>query len=219
MMENAMEPKRAGRYRRVSHRDEELENQSKDTADMIARLGLVLDPRYDYSDMGTAWSQRPRLPQRDRLLRDAGAGLLKGATVVIWAADRISRDPVDLLALLRSLKIAGVRLVSVKEPWLDSGGPFGELLAFLAGWAAGMESSRKSERVKAALARKRAAGERLGRPPKPIDWALLDRMKGEGFGLRRIARALDVSVGTVHQRLKDRGTFPETTDPAERPTV
>jgi DNA invertase Pin-like site-specific DNA recombinase len=203
----------AARYRRVSHSSEELANQSKDTLDLMARLGLELDPRYDTTDVGSAWSERPRLPQRDRLLRDAEAGLLKGYTLVVWAADRVSRDPMDLLGLLRRIKAAGVRLVSCREPWLDSGGPFGEVMVFLAGWAAGMESARKSERVKAAFARKRAAGERLGRKPKAIDWELLNDMKAHGFGLRRIAKALDVSVGTVHKALKTRRTVSETPRP------
>jgi DNA invertase Pin-like site-specific DNA recombinase len=210
---------RAARYRRVSHPTEEIENQSKDTLDLISQLGLELDPRYDCTDTGSAWSEHPRLPQRDRLLRDAEAGLLKGYTLVVWAADRVSRDPVDLLALLRRLKVTGVRLVSCREPWLDSGGPFGEVMVFLAGWAAGMESARKSERVKAAFARKRAAGERLGRKPKAIDWQLLERMRGEGFGLRRIAKALDVSIGTVHKALKLRKTIPETRAEPTRPAV
>ena len=115
----------------------------------------------------------------------------------------------DLLSLLRRLKAAGVRLVSCRETWLDSGGPFGEVMAFLAGWAAGMESARKSERVKAALARKRAAGERLGRTPLPIDWELLRELRARGFGVRRIAKALGVSVGTVHKRLKEPRAFSE----------
>jgi len=200
---------KACRYRRVSDPSEKIENQDRDTQDMIARLGLVLDPGYDYADVGSAWTQRPRLPQRERLLRDAEAGLLKGYTLVVWAADRISRDPVDLLQLLRRLRAAGVRLVSCREPWLDSGGPFGEVMAFLAGWAASMESARKSERVKAALARKRAAGERLGRKPVAIDWELLRDMRSRGFGVRRIAKALGVSVGTVHKRLKEPRAFLE----------
>lgn len=201
---------RAARYRRVSDKSEVMENQDGQTLNMISRLGLNLEPGYDYADVGSAWSQRPKLPQRDRLLRDAEAGLLRGVTLVVWAADRVSRDPVDLLALLRRLKAAGVRLVSCREPWLDSGGPFGEVMAFLAGWAASMESSRKSERVRAAFSRKRAAGERLGRKPKVIDWVLLQDMRTRGFGLRRIAKALDVSVGTVHKALKLHKPVPET---------
>jgi len=202
----------AARYRRVSDPSEKIQNQDKDTADMIARLTLELDPRYDCADTGSAWVERPRLPQRDRLLRDAEAGLLKGYTLVVWALDRIARKT-DLFEIVKRLKTSGVRLVSCKEPWADTDGPMGELLVFLAGWNAEQESARKSERVKAAFARKRAAGERLGRKPVTIDWRLLEEMRARGFGLRRIARALGCSIGTVHQRLKDRKTVSETLEP------
>lgn len=202
-------PTPAARYRRISDKSEVLENQDRDTLDMIARLDLTPDPAYDCSDVGSAWTERPKLPQRDRLLRDAEAGLLKGYVLVVWALDRIARKT-DLFSIVKRLKEAGVRLVSCKEPWADTEGPMGDLLVFLAGWIAEQESSRKSERVKAAFARKRAAGEPVGRKPKPIDWKLLDRMRSEGFGLRRVAKALGVSVGTVHKAVKNRRTLSET---------
>lgn len=206
---NEPKPLRAARYRRISDKSEVLANQDEQTLSMISRLGLSLEPGYDYADVGSAWSERPKLPQRDRLLRDAEAGLLKGTVLVVWALDRVARKT-DLLALVKRLKANGVRLVSCKEPWADTDGPMGDLLVFLAGWMAEQESSRKSERVKAAFALKKAAGERVGRRPKVIDWPLVDRMKAEGFGLRRIAKALGVSIGTVHSRIKERRTLSET---------
>lgn len=199
----------AARYRRISDKSEQIANQDQDTCSMIERLGAVLDTTRDYADIGSAWADRPKLPDRERLLRDLAAGDLRGCLVVTWALDRLARNTFDLVSITKAIKDGGARLVSVKEPWADTGG-MGEVLIFLAGWVAQQESARKSERVKAAFARKRAAGERLGRKPKTIDWALLERMKGEGFGLRRIAKALDVSVGTVHKALKSRKTLSET---------
>ncbi len=203
----------ACRYRRVSDASEQVKNQDRDTEDLIRQRGLTLDPRYDLEDVGSAWSKSPNLPQRARLLRDAAAGLLKGYTLVVWAADRISRDALDLSAIVRALQAAGVRVVSCKESWLDTQGPMGEVLVFLAGWAASMESKRKSERVRAALQRRKAAGGRIGRKPVAVDLASVVRMRQAGLGLRKIAKVLGVSVATVHQRLKAKKCVSETGSP------
>ncbi|MFC2046984.1 hypothetical protein ACFLTK_01745 [Chloroflexota bacterium] len=47
--------------------------------------------------------------------------------------------------------------------------PSGELLYALAGWVARMESQRRSERNRAGLARVKAQGKQLGRPPGSTD--------------------------------------------------
>ncbi|MFN3485034.1 MAG: recombinase family protein [Planctomycetota bacterium] len=200
---------KAARYRRVSDPSEKIENQDADTLRKAQELGLEILPEHDYKDIGSAWTTRPRLPERDRLLRDAAAGRLKGCTLIVWALDRIARTE-ELLPLVKTLRAAGVRLVSCKEPWADTEGPMGDLMIFLAGWFADMESRRKSERVKAARARVKAEGGRWGRRPLLLDETVLRDFRARGWGVRRIARALRVSVGTVHDRLKKLGLLSET---------
>ena len=59
------------------------------------------------------------------------------------------------------------------------------------------------ERVNAGLARARANGTRLGRPPKanPKSTAVLEA-KAEGLSIRAIASRHGLSVGTVHKIVK-----------------
>jgi len=191
---------RAARYRRVSNPSEAIENQNADTLKKAQELGLLIPSERDYSDVGTAWTAHPKLPNRERLLRDAEAGLLRGTVLIVWALDRIARTD-ELLSLVRMLRAGGVRLVSCKESWADTEGPMGDLMIYLAGWFADMESRRKSERVKAAVQRVKGEGRRWGRPPVELDERFLRELRGRGLGCRRIARAMRCSVGTVYKNL------------------
>jgi DNA invertase Pin-like site-specific DNA recombinase len=71
-----------------------------------------------------------------------------------------------------ALDRAGVQLVSVREPWLDTGGPVRDLLLAIFSWVAEQERRRLAERTKAGLARVREHGSRSGRPvgrPRRLD--------------------------------------------------
>jgi DNA invertase Pin-like site-specific DNA recombinase len=54
--------------------------------------------------------------------------------------------------------------VSLKEPWTETADPgLAELLGAIYAWMAAEESRRRSERVKAGLARRKAEGKPIGR--------------------------------------------------------
>lgn len=201
---------RASRYRRVSKADGSMtaENQSPETSARIAALGLALDPAYDYLDESSGWNPKAKLEARDRLLRDAGAGLLRGAVLIVWSLDRLSRRGIeDVLEVLRVLRESGVTVVSCKEAWLSSEMPpaVSELLTAVLAWAAKWESSRKSERCRAAYQRKRIEAQggpvKWGRPGRTLDLGLVQTLRNQGLGIRRIARAVGASVGRVHKAL------------------
>jgi DNA invertase Pin-like site-specific DNA recombinase len=56
------------------------------------------------------------------------------------------------------------RIVSVQEPWLDTGGPTRHLLLSIFGWVAEQERARLVERTRAGVERARRAGPVGGRP-------------------------------------------------------
>ena len=60
-------------------------------------------------------------------------------------------------------------MLSYQESWTEAPGELAELLYALTGWVARMESQRRSERTRAGLARVKAQGKRLGRPPGSKD--------------------------------------------------
>ncbi|MFC1905147.1 recombinase family protein, partial [Chloroflexota bacterium] len=87
-----------------------------------------------------------------------------------WALDRLSREgALAILSLVNRLSSYGVKVLSYQESWTEAPGELAESLYALTGWVARMESQRRSERTKAGLARVKAQGRRLGRPPGSKD--------------------------------------------------
>lgn len=94
-------------------------------------------------------------------MEDAYRGEFK--ILVVWAVDRISRQGIeDVLKLYRMFRERGVTLVSIQEPWLNGSDATVELLTAVAAWVARQESVRRSERVKAGLAMRKAKGLPVG---------------------------------------------------------
>ncbi len=96
--------------------------------------------------------------------------------MLVWSLDRLSREgALAILSLVHKLTIYGVTVISYQESWTEAPGELAELLYALTGWVARMESQRRSERTKAGLARVKAQGKRLGRPPGSKDKRLRRR--------------------------------------------
>ena len=90
--------------------------------------------------------------------------------VLVWSLDRISREgSAAILNIINTLGQYRVKVLSYQESWTEAPGEMGEILFALTGWTARMESQRRSERTKAGLARVKAQGKRLGRPPGSKD--------------------------------------------------
>jgi DNA invertase Pin-like site-specific DNA recombinase len=78
--------------------------------------------------------------------------------LVVWALDRVTREGAEgALRLIRELRQEHCTLVSVQEPWLNGSLDVQDLLVAFAGWLAAQESARRSERVRAGIARKAQA--------------------------------------------------------------
>ena len=96
-----------------------------------------------------------------RMLDDAHRG--EFSVLVVWAVDRLCRQGIEeLLRLIRELRERKVSLVSHQEPWLNGTDATTELLAAVAAWVATQESVRRSERIRAGLARRKAQGKPMG---------------------------------------------------------
>ncbi|GAA4043422.1 hypothetical protein GCM10022409_31770 [Hymenobacter glaciei] len=87
--------------------------------------------------------------------------------VVFWRLDRFSREgALPTLKYLKELRDHGVNYKSFTEPYLDSLGPFGDVIVSMLATIAAQDLIKVSENTKAALAKKKAAGVKLGAPPK-----------------------------------------------------
>jgi hypothetical protein len=118
-----------------------------------------------------------------------------------WALDRLTREGTRAtLNYLQRLESKGVGYVSYQEQWLDSTGPFKDVMVSMFATLAKQETARISERTLAGLRSARLRGKRLGRPPLPETTILqvLTLNRENDFGARRIAKQTTIPLRTVN---------------------
>lgn len=115
-------------------------------------------------------------------LRMAEAG--EADVIAVWRLDRGFRSLRDMLDTTDALKKAGVALVSVQEPWLDTRAESasGELVLNIMASVAQFERRLLKERTAAAMARVKKYGTKTGRP---VGWPRGRSRKGQGVGRKR----------------------------------
>jgi DNA invertase Pin-like site-specific DNA recombinase len=120
--------------------------------------------------------------------------------LVFWALDRLTREGTRAtLNYLQRLESKGVGYVSYQEQWLDSTGPFKDVMISMFATLAKQERARISERTIAGLKVARSRGKRLGRPPLPEETVrtVLSLKQQTGIGARKIAKSTGFPLGTV----------------------
>jgi DNA invertase Pin-like site-specific DNA recombinase len=191
--------RQAAIYLRVSTHEQDSTNQLPDCRQLAAARGLEVVEVY--ADDGMAGDAKKR-PELERALLDAHQGHFK--VVIAWSVDRISRDgATGLLKLLERLDAAGVRFISAREPYIDSAGPFRDVVVSLLGTFAKMEKTRLIERTLSGLRRAVSEGIRLGRP-RVSDTRLREarRYVLDGHTVVAAARLARVSDSTLRRELR-----------------
>jgi DNA invertase Pin-like site-specific DNA recombinase len=146
-------------WARVSTDLQTPDNQLPSLERFCEHHGYWITKRYVLSDV-SAYNGGHR-EHLKAMLDDAHKG--EFSVLVVWAADRLTRGGIEeLLGIIRELRERHCSLVSVQEPWLNGNDATTELLVAIAGWVAHQESARRSERIKAGLARRRAEGKPIG---------------------------------------------------------
>ena len=192
--------KRVALYLRVSTGDgQTIENQRQALEEMAARAGWQVVEVY--ADEGISGTKgRERRPAFDRMLK--AALRRKFDMIAAWSVDRLGRSLQDLVSFLSELKAAGVDLF-LHQQALDTSSPSGRALFQMLGVFAEFEAAMIRERTLAGLARARAQGKRLGRPPVKQGVAVaVRRSLAAGVSIRRAAALHHVGISTV-QRIKN----------------
>lgn len=138
-------------------------------------------------------------PQWEALKAAAHRGEFQA--IVIYAIDRLGRSMIGNVQEILQLDRLGVEVVSVREPWLDMGGPVRTLLIAILSWVAEEERRQIASRSALGVARARAQGKRIGRPPVVVDVELATRLRSEGMSVREVASKLGLPKSTVHKAL------------------
>ena len=158
---------KAAIWARVSTDEQNTGNQLAELRAWAERRGLEVVEEFVTED--SAWAANGGNGkgaefdrQRNALINGARLGHYQ--VVLIWALDRLSRRGIeDTLSVLRRLAEHEADVWSLQEDWLRTSDPaMRELLIGIFGWMAGQESKRRSERIKAGLARRRAQGLPVG---------------------------------------------------------
>lgn len=194
--------KRVALYIRVSTDDQHTSNQRRELEAVVERHGWLVMAVYE--DAGISGAKgRDHRPGLDGLMKAVARREVD--MVVAWSVDRLGRSLTDLLDVLKDLHAKGVDLF-LHQQGLDTSTPSGRAMFQMLGVFAEFERSMIRERVIAGLARAKADGTKLGRPSiEEADAGKADTIRtllNEGIGVRRIARDLEVGVGTV-LRIRD----------------
>jgi DNA invertase Pin-like site-specific DNA recombinase len=190
--------KRAVLYLRVSTMEQTTANQERELREIAGRVGYEIVKVY--KDHGISGAKgRDRRPAFNALCRDATQR--KFDVVMAWSVDRLGRSLQDLIGFLSELHALGVDLF-LHQQGLDTTTPAGKAMFQMLGVFAEFERSMIKERVRAGLARAKAAGTKLGRPslPQAKEDAIRAALAKPGRpGVRKIAAQFGVDPSTVQR--------------------
>ena len=164
-----------------------LEAQRRALAATCTRRGWQLVELVEEADFAAEELKRPGMKEALRVLESGDAQAL-----VARKLDTPSRSLLELACLLASAQKRGWALVAL-DCALATRTPAGEALVNVLCSFAPCERGLISKRVRQALARKRAQGVRLGRPPTMSAYAIerIRRERAAGASLAAIANGLN----------------------------
>ena len=128
----------------------------------------------------------------------AAAKKRKIDVVLVWRYDRFARSTQALVNALKEFQSLGIDFISYQEN-IDTTTPTGEPIFPVMASLAQFESSLISQRVKAGMARAKAQGKHIARPPiaKHLQQKIL-YLQQEGLSLNKISKVLGIAYGTVY---------------------
>lgn len=183
-------------YGRVSTLAQDSQNQKLE----IERAGQCLG--YWFEDHGisgaTQASQRPQFNAMLDKIRE-------GETLIVTKLDRLGRDAQDVGATIKMLAAMKIKVIVLQLGTLDLTSPAGKMMLTMLAAVAEMERDILIERTHAGLARAKAGGKTLGRPPKttPKQRAEIVNRYKQGESISALARFYVVSRASILAVVKE----------------
>ena len=188
---------RVALYGRISTKDkgQDVRNQTDQLREFCHRHGWQIVK--EYADKASGKGDRVQF----QAMFDA-ASRREFDTLLFWSLDRFSREGVlETLQHLQRLTQYGVAYRSFTESYIDSLGPFRDVVISLLAALARQERIRLSERVTAGLARARKEGRVGGRPKVIVSTGKIRKLADQGLSAVQIGARLGCSRMTVRRRL------------------
>ncbi len=186
------QPSRVCGYVRVSTEQQDesgagLAAQETAIRGEVTRRGWTLVHLYKDVASGKSLSKRPQL---ERAVAALEAGQVE--TLIVSKLDRLSRSVVDFGSLMERARASGWNLI-VLDLGIDLTTPAGEMVATIMASLAQWERRIISDRTRDALATRKAAGVKLGRPSGLSDEvrATIALLRRQGMGYRAIAAQME----------------------------
>lgn len=204
--------KQAAIYCRVSTAQQAAEGFSLDAQETQLREyaeqhGITVT-HVEIEQESGARTDRPGLA---RIVEMAKAGTID--VVLVSKRDRLSRSIRDLVNVVADLQSSGVELVCPGESF-DTSTPAGKAMANMIGVFAELERDMIAERVRAGMAKAKAQGRHLGRPPVgttivdgqlvPIDMEAVAR-RTDALAVAQQARANGMTYQQIADLLTEQG--------------
>jgi DNA invertase Pin-like site-specific DNA recombinase len=190
--------KRIAIYLRVSTSKQETSNQRRELEAVAKRSGWQIVKVFEDNGISGA-KGRDKRPGLDAMLKAVNAKEFD--LVAAWSVDRLGRSLTDLLGILQNLHDKRVDLF-LHQQGLDTSTTAGKAMFQMLGVFAEFERGIIRERVNAGLARARAKGKTLGRPPvKAKKEERIRELRAEGMGMLKIARTVGVGTSVVQRVL------------------
>lgn len=191
-------------YVRVSTQMQTQENQIYEIGNWCRRKGWQVDKWTNESVSGTiAWEKR----SLGRLLHK----MKRGDTIVCTEISRLGRNMLMIMSVLNYCVQKGIHIYTIKDNFELSDNINSKIIAFAFALASEIERNLISQRTKEALAARRTAGIRLGRPPGASNKVkrLIDdmmevqgRIRG-GESITHVAKTYGIHRNTLAAYLKN----------------
>lgn len=202
-------------YYRVSTDAQDEQSQRAQVADYLGPDRFhTADALTDTASGSTPWQARK--------LAAALAASAAGDSIIVSEISRIARSTVGVLTFLQAAAEKGITVIAVRNKLALDDSLHSKITVTVLALAAEIERDLLRERTKAALAARRAAGKKLGRPHGSRSPSIIadradeiQRALDAKISKRGICRMLNCSPGTLYAFLESRQ--PATIDPHTLP--
>lgn len=184
-------------YLRVSTDKQTILNQKSEVLNFCKKQDLQV----------TTWCTETVSGTKKESERELGTllkRLQQGDILIITEVSRLSRKMMNIMNIIHQSIEKGITIHSIKEGYKFDTSINSQVLAFAFGLCAEIERTLISQRTREALARRRAAGMKLGRPKGSLSAGKLYgytdeicQLRSEGNSFQKIANRYKVSPETV----------------------